>query len=244
MAQAASKRLKSRNTAKRIRSACDHKEMESCSQKLTMIGDEKFIFPTSVKQMEKRCRDIKSLQRCVKNNAQNCYDTDTNRYILILLYSITKTNRAYCRNSKKRLAFIGFGKCANKNIKLLNQYMAGLNRDFHSIKHLNKDQKLTIPLLCCNYHKFKTNIANLFEDQCPDDLPEVENLLNGYVGDLLNVGCGDFGDDDDRCDSVIKKTPNWTEPLEHKDFIIPLVQIIDQINTVPNSTELDNTRLD
>ncbi|KAH9420665.1 hypothetical protein DERP_001096 [Dermatophagoides pteronyssinus] len=228
---------KNRNTVKRIRSACDHKAMESCSKKLTMIGDEKFIFPTNIKQMEKRCRDIKPLQRCVKNNAQNCYDPDTNRYILILLYSITKTNRAYCRNSKKRQSFLNFGKCANKNIKHLNKYMAQLNRDFHSIRHLNKEQKLAIPLLCCNYHKFKTDIENMFENDCPENLPEVENILNGYVGDLLNAGCGDYGDDNDRCDSVIEKTPNWTKPLEHKDFIIPLVQIIDQLQMSKNEEE-------
>lgn len=118
---------------------------------------------------------------------------------------------------------------------LVSKIYHDIDENFHLITIIifSKQNKKQIS----NYHKFKTDIENMFENDCPENLPEVENILNGYVGDLLNAGCGDYGDDNDRCDSVIEKTPNWTKPLEHKDFIIPLVQIIDQLQMSKNEEE-------
>lgn len=69
----------------------------------------------------------------------------------------------------------------------------------------------------------------LVEKICPNEYEDVETLLDGYANDVLNLICGDYTADSDKCDSIIMQTPEWKRPLTFKSFVIPLAQIIDSI---------------
>lgn len=67
------------------------------------------------------------------------------------------------------------------------------------------------------------------EKICPNDQDYVEQLLDGYVNDVVNLICGDYTADSDKCDSIITDTPEWKKSLTYKSFVIPLAQVVESI---------------
>ena len=69
--------------------------------------------------------------------------------------------------------------------------MEKMNWDFHGAR-LAKDPKMRLPFACCNFYKFKSSVIKELEGDCPVEVQEVENLIDGYARDGLNFLCGDY----------------------------------------------------
>lgn len=133
-------------------------------------------------------REIRTLEKCVKDYMSRCLDGETRNSMSVVIYGISKTNKGYCSSTKKKNAFISFGACANASKKRLEKRMATLTRDFHSAK-LAKDPKLRLPYACCSYYRFKLAIVSTMDEKCPKEALEVESLLDGYSRDgLFSLG--------------------------------------------------------
>ncbi|KAH9530206.1 hypothetical protein DERF_004029 [Dermatophagoides farinae] len=50
------------------------------------------------------------------------------------------------------------------------------------------------------------------------------------TGDVIKLGCTEYTDDSDKCDTIIGRLPKWNKPLEWKSFIIPSVKIVDSLH--------------
>ncbi|KAH9408402.1 hypothetical protein TYRP_012075 [Tyrophagus putrescentiae] len=208
---------------------CNKNVFDTCADRLMMIGDKEFTFPETIDAMTTRCKEVKTKERCTKDFSQNCLRGDTKNSISVLMYGIAKTNKGYCTNVKRKNVFTSFGKCANTNKKGLEKIFEQMNRDFHGIKSF-EDPKLRIPLACCNYFKFKQNVVNLLTGRCSDsNVREAETLIDGYAHDILQLLCGDYTEESDRCNKIIGKTPKYSKPLNYKVFLLPLVDILESI---------------
>lgn len=148
--------------------------------------------------------------------------------IAVLAYGITRTNKGYCGTNRRREAFLTIGRCVRPNRKVLDQFMETMNREFHAIKSA-KVSTQRIPMACCSYYNMKRKIlAQLSE--CPAAaLAEVEALVDGYAQDILNLVCGDYTEDSDKCDVFKNKIPFWKKPLLAKNFILPLAEIFNSL---------------
>lgn len=146
---------------------CDKNVFDNCANRLLMLSDETFVFPNDTKQMNIRCKEVKTLERCTKDYSKNCLKGETKNSISVLMvcffylkflfnlnifpyhyqYGISKANKGYCVNRKQKNVFIGLGKCLNTHKKHLAKLLGQMNRDFHGIKSY-QDGKLRIPLAC------------------------------------------------------------------------------------------------
>ena len=66
-------------------------------------------------------------------------------------------------------------------------------------------------------------------ENCPQEAEEVERLIDGYARDGLNLLCGDYTEDSDKCSGIIRKTQKWNKPLTSKVFMVPLVDILNSL---------------
>lgn len=65
---------------------------------------------------------------------------------------------------------------------------------------------------------------------CPVDLTsEIEVFLDGYAVDVLNMFCGEYTEDSDKCSKIIGKTPKWNKKIPSKNFVLPLVDVFDSL---------------
>ena len=126
---------------------CDHDKMDQCTLELTMIGDPNWRFPENMEQMNRRCRNVKTLEQCIKDYSGKCLHSDSRQTIQVMLYGISKTNRFYCSNKRRKAAIINTGTCANTFIKDMNNIMFDIIRKLHAIRFY-PDNKMKIPLTC------------------------------------------------------------------------------------------------
>ncbi|OTF75372.1 hypothetical protein BLA29_010865, partial [Euroglyphus maynei] len=147
--------------------------------------------------------------------------------VSVLIYGITKTNKAFCAK-KRQQSYLRIGRCANSDPETFATLMNRMTRSFHALKTY-PEQTLRIPLVCCNYYRFKESVMKHVEKICPNDQDYVEQLLDGYVNDVVNLICGDYTADSDKCDSIITDTPEWKKSLTYKSFVIPLAQVVESI---------------
>lgn len=107
--------------------------------------------------------------------------------------------------------------------------MEQMNRDYHGIKSY-ENPKLRIPLSCCNYYKFKQSAITFLTGKCAESVvQEMEVLIDGYAHDVLQLLCGDYTEESDKCSKIVGKTPKYKLALNYKVFLIPLVDILESI---------------
>lgn len=137
---------------------CKRSVFARCAERLFMLGDATFTFPVNMEQMLKRCKDIKIIDKCIKDYSTRCLKGETRNSVNVLVYGVAKTNKGYCSSPKRRNSFISIGHCVNENRKKLDKALADMNVQYHGAR-IYKDPKLRLPLACCNY--YQSLFANL-----------------------------------------------------------------------------------
>ncbi|XP_075675882.1 uncharacterized protein LOC113798716 isoform X1 [Dermatophagoides pteronyssinus] len=193
---------------------CDRKAVDHCMLEMTIIGDPKQRFPIDLDTMNERCRQMKRLEKCVRNFAQNCLQSDSRNTHFFL--------------SERKPAYISIGNCANPLMIELSKIINTFTRSLHGVRYY-PEKNLRIPLLCCNYFLFKRSILNVIDENCLQTHDEVEHLIDGYGNDLVNFICNDYTEDSDKCGTIIDQTPKWNKPLNYTSFIIPIAEIVNNL---------------
>ena len=61
------------------------------------------------------------------------------------------------------------------------------------------------------------------------EVNKIENLVDSFANDSLNLLCSDYTEDSDKCSAIVDKTPKWTKELTSKSFILPFVAILESL---------------
>lgn len=125
---------------------CDAKKVDKCMLEMTIIGDSRLRFPTNQTMMNDRCRQMRHLEHCVKDYSKNCLAERASQTVSVLIYGITKTNKAFC-SKKRRPSYLRIGRCANSKPELFATIMNRMTKAFHAIKSHPKET-IRIPLAC------------------------------------------------------------------------------------------------
>ncbi|KAH7638341.1 hypothetical protein HUG17_9447 [Dermatophagoides farinae] len=157
------------------------------------------------------CRKFKQSIECVRQYSQQCLQSESRRVFSIMSYSISKMAKRYCGSVRAKKDLLEFLKCAGNDLRKYAQPLFDLSGDLHSIPTI-KPANLRIPLSCCNH------------------IETIENILQSATGDVIKLGCTEYTDDSDKCDTIIGRLPKWNKPLEWKSFIIPSVKIVDSLH--------------
>lgn len=126
---------------------CNVNTIDNCMLELTIIGDPKARVSSNLEQMNRRCKRMKILEKCIKDYASKCLSSLASKSVSVLIYGITRGNKIFCSNKNRKEDFIEIGKCINPDMKRISFFMEQLTRSYHSIKEY-KEQKLRIPLIC------------------------------------------------------------------------------------------------
>lgn len=126
---------------------CDPNVIDNCMLELVIYGDYNARFPKNSDEMNKRCKRTKELQKCIRDYSSNCLTNLASQTISVLVYGITKGNRIFCSNKKRRDDYVEIGRCVNPDWKYASDIMNDLTRYYHGIDQY-KDQKLRIPMIC------------------------------------------------------------------------------------------------
>ncbi|KAF7492713.1 hypothetical protein SSS_07956 [Sarcoptes scabiei] len=222
-----SNQIDSQSNSNESQPSCNRSDMDHCTQKLIMILDKHFHYPSSLEEMNKRCREMKPLGRCIREHSRRCLSNGVRRHSFsLLVHSVAKANRGLCRTIKRRRSFASFGICANRLQKRMNTYVDDMNRAlFGIIRYPNK--KLRIPLSCCNYYKFKERVLKLYNDECGEHAIEMKRLLNTFTRDSLTFVCGSYSEHSEKCSEIITKTPEFNATMKSEVFISTYVDMID-----------------
>ncbi|CAG2178734.1 unnamed protein product, partial [Oppiella nova] len=91
------------------------------------------------------------------------------------------------------------------------------------------DNKMKIPFVCCTFVKLKACLLDHGHKnkQCTEQhlnllLRQSEQVSNGP----MNMACGDYNEESDRCDKLVIPKRQQDEPLP-KSFLMPLVELFD-----------------
>ncbi|CAG2179059.1 unnamed protein product [Oppiella nova] len=204
---------------------------DTCLMHLLLIGDPKYVFPENMDSMNKQCSGVKSYEKCIKDYASKCLPSFPKQVTSVMAYGVAKTNKGYCSNKRRKEAFISIGKCGNK-VKskvdvCMRQYIDNLQGSEN-----HPDVKERIPLACCNYYRLKGCIMNHVETQgqplCSESVAtEIENIVDGYANEVLNLLCGDYTEESDKCVKLLPKTPKKLPAQKPpKSLLLPLINII------------------
>lgn len=81
-----------------------------------------------------------------------------------------------------------------------------------------------------NYYQFKEEVLNIVDNKCPKHTPEVENIIDGFASSILNLLCGDYVEDSDKCKRIIGNTPNGTNKKPNwKSIVLSLAEILESV---------------
>lgn len=71
---------------------------------------------------------------------------------------------------------------------------------------------------------------SLVDKKCTSDaVSYVESLIDGYAQDALNLLCGDYTEESDKCGQIISKVPKHLKESKYKNFLIPLSKVIQSL---------------
>lgn len=80
------------------------------------------------------------------------------------------------------------------------------------------------------FYRFKGKIMSLAERKCDvKTLPFIEGLVDGYAQDVLNLLCGEYTEESDKCSKIIHQIPKHTKALNHANFVLPIAEIINSL---------------
>ncbi|KAH9414205.1 hypothetical protein DERP_008400 [Dermatophagoides pteronyssinus] len=210
---------------------CDRKKADQCSLNLIPITNEEILrkLPKTIGDIDSYCGKINRYEKCMRKYAENCLKKQTKQTLSVIIYSIGRMNKKYCQKESKKKLLLNLIQCSGQTaIKYYSDLIQNVSNQMHGIRTYS-DVKLRIPMVCCLYNKISAEAMEYSDKICPKYTNEVDSILRGYSGDALNLLCGEYGDDSDKCDSILTKIPDWKGKIEWKSFIMMIAMLVDSL---------------
>lgn len=204
--------------------ATRHEEADVCMQKMFLIGDRSQRFRETLPQMKNYCRQISDLQNCVKRFSRECLPELGRQVTNLLLYGVTKVNRQYCGSEKGMRRFNEIAKCGNHELNRKHDCMDSFLNQLRLVEKRTDDEmvEMRIHYVCCYFSQFTSCVEETFhvgnsKQKCPTEKikQNVIDLIGGYADDALDMVCGEFGNNDSKCDELLRQ--NSTNTSNKKD---------------------------
>ncbi|CAG2114351.1 unnamed protein product [Medioppia subpectinata] len=186
--------------------------------KMVAFGDINRKLPNE-KEVHDYCRADIEMANWGKNYTKSCMtnrEVETSRHVTnLFMFSIKKVFTKRCRSETTRSIFIKAGKCANlakpDTVQCYDRYTTETEQVNRAKKTIIKNDRHLIPLICCSYHRFHdcVNEAWAKTNDAEPCNKKAQTELDGYVTetmyDILQYLCGDYQDNNDKCDNLLKR---------------------------------------
>nr|XP_027204935.1 uncharacterized protein LOC113798577 [Dermatophagoides pteronyssinus] len=206
---------------------CNEKRMMKVDQDsiaLNMFGSDR-RYPVKREEVKKFCDDTGRHLDSLDKFTKQCYTSDVQNMAKIFVYSNKRTMKMYCGNSggrrklKRLQKLLTIAPCLNTYLhqdKCLTQFLSKIR---NLIQYKMNGEKIYYTccyfvdlMKCFDHHLSKLSCATA------ERLEEFNNLVQSLNGDMINVSCGEYTEQTDRCDHLkplnqFKTDPNTTQRL-------------------------------
>ena len=213
-----------------------------------MIGDEKVVIPTTIKELEEEhCTRIKSEVQCV-NEFKPCLKLFPRTIFNMIMQNVkSRVIKNLCDTESGKKEFIKHMSCFDPtNIVILHQIVNNLTVIVDHVATKSSDE-LIIPSLCCGYFKIQEDGLRILNNLCSnrtgaDTAKFAMSLMRSVVADAVDLGCGRYSSKkscDQYLPEVMKTLGEITDPQPNEPFamrpytaIIPMLTVADRLDDI------------
>ncbi len=172
-----------------------------------------------------------------KDYVKKCLKGLSKTIISVTIFSTEKVNiknsNSICGNKAERNNYIARGRCGNRGKRNTSKCWNNLINNMSNVKNVT-DDKLRIPLFCCQFYAWKTCTVDTFKSLGPKVCSE--SAIEGYETqiargslDPLNIFCSDY-DESDKCDKLGESLPKVRSNRSRNKTPFPAVfEVFDSI---------------
>ncbi|XP_027205090.1 uncharacterized protein LOC113798716 isoform X2 [Dermatophagoides pteronyssinus] len=145
---------------------CDRKAVDHCMLEMTIIGDPKQRFPIDLDTMNERCRQMKRLEKCVRNFAQNCLQSDSQLSKIINTFTRSLHGVRYYPEKNLRIPLL----CCNYFLfkrSILNVIDENCLQTHDEVEHLIDGYGNDLVNFICNDYTEDSDKCGTIIDQTP-----------------------------------------------------------------------------
>ncbi|XP_054153423.1 uncharacterized protein LOC128952112 [Oppia nitens] len=178
-----------------------------CAEQLFFVGRNSRQIPETEVQLQKHCTETGPLMRCVTDFSNRCRQGLHRTMSTVMVATVKFNNKNYCMMTEKSQELMAMATCSNviksETNQCLDVFLLALGRANHA------HRRHRIPHGCCAYYQMKTCVLNeaakhnIPGGRCTGHRVEyVERYMNSMAGNTLNLMCGDYDEDSDRCQKL------------------------------------------
>ncbi|KAI2804258.1 hypothetical protein BLOT_003237 [Blomia tropicalis] len=170
-------------------------------------------FPETMSQLKEACKINKNIMSILTNLANKCMTGFKKNVMQVTLYSVKKSHKSLCRSkpNKEMKDLIAAGKCVNSGISEFSK-CARTTRD--NVLRITRAQE-------CLRQKAK-NVPQCTEEH----IETIQKRFNRASMNGMNIACGDYTDETDKCDKVHAPKDVIVEQ-SNKTMVMTMFELLD-----------------
>ena len=209
-------------------------EIDAVVARIMTYGREDRKFPLSATELKKYCKEQNRLLARLEDYKEQCLKAQSKQIVSVIVYSIKASITKYCKNpnAKHSKELIISAQCANsashEYLNCNNNYI-----DLLMAVEDSKDSKLQLAQMCCGYVEVFKCIregAARHPKVCSEEKVEINsNYIRGYFDNAINVICGEYNEQSDKCDkfTLVRKGKGGSKKHERPvSYFSPLVKVL------------------
>ncbi|KAI2805907.1 hypothetical protein BLOT_004917, partial [Blomia tropicalis] len=217
---------------------CNKTVMDKMVRWLFFFNDPHRILPRNTKEFEEFCDEKSRIELYVTAYARRCLPKFPRQVTSLLMFGIARKNRYYCNFVKGKSDIIQGAKCINTIKETGAQCLTQTINDLMAIRHAPTDGK--IAKTCCTYYRLEECLVHKTQEDhkvcTPKDAKRMEELLEGYSGQMINHVCAKYPKDLDHCAKLLSKRElsklrkiSSKNKEESYSILQPMIDILDSI---------------
>ncbi|OQR70948.1 hypothetical protein BIW11_11293 [Tropilaelaps mercedesae] len=211
---------------------CTQDGLEKCGAELIMFASGPKVATTAA-ELKEVCPREQASEKCARDYTNKCLPRLPKGMVTLFLDGVKTEVNGKCKEGHtKNKEFLKHAKCLNENgAKLhgcMSQLVAVLDHTVtkaaaQASSNGKADQKKQLKESCCSFSSMRSCMIDSVKTPCGADTSKfVDNLINGYAGDLLDTVCAAFpATDCGKAAPVIK--PGKDAP---KNLLSPIARMV------------------
>jgi len=212
----------------------DKLEVDNIVARIMTYGRKDRRFPKDTKELKHYCKDQNHLVASLEDYKNQCLKERPKQIVSIVVYSIRALITSYCKNpnAKKTKDLISSAHCANSAstdyLKCNDRYV-----DLLMAVENSKDSKKQLGQMCCGYVEVFKCVQEqaALHKSCTEEKVEANvNYIRGFFDNAVNVICGDYNDQSDKCDkfALVRKSSK-DKSARPNSYFSPLVKVLSNL---------------
>ncbi|XP_054155303.1 uncharacterized protein LOC128953807 [Oppia nitens] len=197
--------------------------------------------PETTVELKQYCNLYDKNKQFILGYFKSCTGQLSQTVAKIMLYNIAKQMELTCKAgkiSKQARELMTAGKCANKAKLLIRECNTKLIDALLGAK--KAPEKSRIYMTCCHSNAYRLCLREATEETkgCTSHTIDwAEKYVLKMLGSAINLICGQYFEESDKCLKLIKETPEPQIPLgktKPTNFLLPMLDLMESISEVPN----------